>query len=231
MRRLCLACCIGAIAAGLAFPYYLDRYEKQEGRFLPVNIELAKFGRVTTAMERLRRDQHRIAFVKSLLWGTSKGTQPMQDRDQQVLRMLNTWKDVWSANVKNILQSPLSLALSVIYANLSLVFLTIGCIYAVVRSSLRTAWDRFGCVLVTFALVEIAALIFYTYEYPHPIGVENKAIYIAPALLGFGYLVTLTSRMAGTIQIPKSLVSKIFIGIGIISVSCFMIFNTVLPVY
>jgi hypothetical protein len=230
-HRLGVACGIGALMIAIEFPYYFERNYKPEGQFFPINMDLEEYGKQEVMAQQERRDADRIAFLREFLWGNSPDASRIQDRDQRNVRLLNTWKDVWSANKHNIQQSGLSLALSTMYANLSLVFLGLGCTYLLVRLSRWTVWDRLGYVFLIFSLVEIAALIFYAYKYPHAIGVTNKGIYIAPALLGFGYLITLIGYCAGNIHIPRSLSGNIIAGFAIVCLAMFLTLNAIIPVY
>ncbi len=230
-HRVLVACCICGVAVAMASPYYFQRYYRQTGQFFPTNMDLEKYDKNTAIAERAQRDKNPTEFLQQFFWRTSPDATRIQDRDQKTVRLLNTWKDIWSGNKHNVKQSGLSLALSNIYANLALVFLAFGYIYYVGQLSRWTPWDRLGSALLIFSLVEIAFVILYTYRYPHAIGVPNKGIYIAPALLGFGYLITLMGRAAGEIRLSHSRKNNILSGIAIACVAGCIILNAVLPVY
>ncbi len=230
LYRVSIALCIALTAAAMAFPYYYGRYYMQVGEFFPTNMDLEHYDKQTAINERVERDQHLSLFFRQLFWGTSADSVQIQDRDQKNVRMLNTWKDLWSALKYNVHDSAFSLQLSSIYANVSLLFLFVGCICFFLTLSRWTLWDRFGFATIVFSLVEIALLISYSYKYPHALGVPNKGIYIAPALFGFGYILTFIARVAGAIRFPKRIPSRITMVIAILFLGGFITLNAMLPV-
>ncbi len=225
------ASCLCAIALAIAFPYYFERYEQKTGQFFPTNQDLDIYDKHMTLEERAVRDRDRITFLQQFFWGTSSDAVRMQDRDQKVLRILNTWKDVWSANKYNIEQSPLSLLLSRIYARLSLLFLGLGSISFLLQFRRWTSWDQLGVILLLFSLIEILSLLIYSYQYPHPIGIPNKGMYIAPALLGCGYLMTACIQPVEDMLVRHLFFARLCAYFGLLALASFLLLNALIPVY
>lgn len=194
-------------------------------------MDLEQFDEHMALEERARRDADPGAFWMDLLFRNSPDATRIQDRDQNVVRMLNTWKDVWSGNKHNIAQSPLSLALSDAYARFSVLLLLIGVAPYVLRLRRWSLWDRFGTICILITCMEIASLIAYTYRYPHPPGVPNKGVYIAPALLGLGYLMTLMLQSAGELRRPQTPMRRFFCYSLLSLLVVMTLMNAGLPVY
>jgi hypothetical protein len=229
-RRVGYACSLCVLALVSALPYYALRYLPQTGTLLPSNMEMAEFDRATWEEEKQTvRDADLQAFWRDLLWGTSPGTERIQDRDQARVRMLNTWKDLWAGSRHNVTQSPLSLSLSTSYSVIGALLLSIGIAHLLCHLRSRDDWGRFGLLLTVFAVLHVLALVAYAYRYPHPLGIPNKAIYAAPALIGFGYLLT---RPLSLSPLGQSSSRSDRRGVLLIAgLASFVLLNHLLPVY
>ena len=230
-RQLRIAC--GACAAALLIvsPYYIGRYVHQTGMVLPTNMDIVRFDKTKIDAGRSIRDNNRAAFVLNLFSRAPSVPDRIQDRDQKTMRMLNTWKDVWAGSRKNVRQSPLSLWLSTAEARAAIILLIAGCASFFLRAHRRSPWDRMGQALILFSLLQIFSLIIFAYHYPHPSGITNKGLYIAPALLGFGYLMSCSFTGCGDVKAPRTWRGRGIMIAGLALLGGMMFLNGFLPVY
>ncbi len=229
--NLLIAACIGLGAVAIAFPYYHERYYKQTEQFFPTNMDLERYNKRFVAAKERQEDWEFLSFTRNLLASSSRNAPLMQDRDQNTVRLFNSWRDLWSGSKHNVEQSEASLRLSILYADIAFWLIWAGIIYFYMDICNKSDWHRLGIVLILFGFMQLLALVAYTYRYPHPLGIPNKGIYIAPALLGFGYIICNMAAFIGNIRAPKGLVGLVVCYISCAALIAFILCNALMPVY
>ena len=230
VRRITGACALGVVVLVLAFPYYFGRQYTQSGHFFPSNMDFENYDKAALMNDRSKRDENPVLFLTQFFGGSSEGSTRIQERDQAVMRLENTWKDLWAGSKNNVQQSRSSLFLSVCYGAFAPLFLLVGLIALAYRRSRWTRWESVGCALIAFSLLELVFLLFYSYQYPHVIGIPNKLIYISPALLGFGFLLAAWIPSTG-IHFPRSMKTMAGTVLGTALLAGIVLADALLPVY
>ncbi len=230
MRLFLVGCAVSGLAVSMVSPYYVGRYYVQTGKLLVSNMDLPRYRSARLQSQYVLRDQDRIGFLRDYLFGNDPEAPGMDDRDQKHARMINTWKDFWAGNNRNLKQSSLSVALSTVYANLAVLFMAAGaCVWAA-RHKRRTAFDRLGTAFILLAIVHVLFITTYGYVYPHTRGVTNKGIYIVPAIYGLGYLVALAATAIPFSKPTSRWYAPLKVTL-MTMLAAYMVLNAALPVY
>lgn len=210
---------ISVIALAVASPYYINRYYAQEGVLLPSNND----GWIEPYQ--VQRDTDRLTFVLNQLFAPlahAEGT-PLEDFDFAGIRLFDTWNSIWARSTWFRAQSLPSIIVSMFYI-VTMPFLLVGGLIAYRKTKNRTPalWKALGRTLILFSLLQLLASIQFVYNKPYAPWHPAKAIYIAPVILGIGYLI---SNNLYTLQ--SELGWKIALGF----VAMFIMLNHGVPVY
>ncbi|MBP9773513.1 MAG: glycosyltransferase family 39 protein [Candidatus Peribacteraceae bacterium] len=227
--QLWLPICSIVIALIFVFPYYSLRYYKTQGVWLPSNTN--HFDAISQKQARAQRDSDRIVFVTNLFGPTTVHKKGIQFRDLTTARLADTWKDVWIMDQWLIDGSKIIVPLrariiGTVYLTL-MPFLLLGGfamhLWQLRKKNKNDVWQRFGLLLLSYSALLILALIFYIYKNPWAGSLANKAIYIAPATLGIGYLLAEYTRTKKSTHMSQILLFGLLV--------CMMIMSHLIPVY
>jgi 4-amino-4-deoxy-L-arabinose transferase-like glycosyltransferase len=190
LRPLFSAALVGCIAIAIAFPYYYSRYKIPEGTFFPNNGDWI-IGDALVGARKIR-DEAPTEFFLTLFRPTSVHAEGgLRQRDHAAVRLADTWRDIF---LKDDYLGPTSAAtewVGTMEFMLSPWLLLLGLLLFLRRARRRSAWQRLGFVLIAFAIVQWAALIYHSYQNPYADWIPAKGIYILPSLFALGYLAAL----------------------------------------
>ena len=217
--RLAAATCLGIFALTIASPYYINRYYKTEGVFLPSNND----GWIEPYQA--HRDKDRLTFVLNQLFAplaNAEGT-ALKDFDFAGIRLFDTWNSIWARSTWFRAQNPLSIIVSMIYIA-SMPILLFGGLIASHKYRHRSPplWMALGYTLLTFSLLQLLASITFVYDKPYAPWHPAKAIYIAPIVFGIGYLLSNNLYACRSVRAWKAVLG---------CVALFTIINHTIPVY
>lgn len=220
------------ISAAIASPYYVGRYYVQERTLFPSNMDFEEYGRsVHEEQRRTVRDSDRVAFVRDFFRVSIAELLRLQDRDQERVRIINTWRDFWAGNKYNVTQTPLSLSLSHIYSFAALFLIALGTIRFIQRFRLQSEpWDQFGVVLLGLSIMCMFSLFLYPWKYPHPVGLLTKLIYVMPLVLGTGWILSFPAGILSSLPKKFFAAHLICVAFGFL-LGAFIVLNHILPVY
>ena len=217
------------ISLVVVIPYYGVRYIQQEGKLFVSNQDFQEFGAADLARERREvRDRDRIAFVRDFFRVDRTELLTLHKRDQSRIRLVNTWRDLWAGSEHNVSRSHFSLALSHFYSLFALPLLALGLV-ACMRDRRHATVSQIGMTLLTMSALYFALMLFYTWKYPHPLGIPNKLIYAAPMVLGIGYV--LSRAIVSVFAIAAKRHARTASCVGCILLMLFVLVNHFAPVY
>lgn len=233
MRNVGFALLTGFIAIALVSPYYFHRYYQTSGKFFPSNNDYITSIGLHQAANRVHRDEAGLRFFTNMLRpGKFDVVDHPEWRDAQEPRLVDAWKDVWRPDSALGRMSANTRSMTIWYLLVMPWLVGAGCILYLLNGlkNGRTMWWLFGVVLLIFSLIEIAALIKFTYDYPWISYNPLKACYIAPAIWIFAYFLSqyfsLPNVLFGNTSVSRKMESAGFLVVG-----AFVLVNYLLPVY
>ena len=208
----------------LTFPYYHHRYYATKGTFFPSNTD------TWIGEHREKRDKAPFIFMKNVLLAPKAHAQgtPLEEFSFEGLRLYDVWNSFWARSTDFIEQSEISKGLSQLYRTFTPFLMIIGLMIVLCTAYRRSSyWNRLGIVILSFTFIQFLALLWYIYQNPYGDWIPAKAAYIAPAVMGIGFLLA-HSFAPFTHFTPKrtSLQVALLAGIAI-----FIIVNHSIPVY
>jgi hypothetical protein len=184
------ACAIAcACALIIAFPYYFTRYYQPFGSFFPHNEDY--FAPEMVARARAVRDADRLQlFIDLFKRSPAQRSESVIVRDQEKVRLFDTWRDFWVK--ERYFGSPSTFSLRVAtYYVYGMPFLLLLGFLSFIWYSFRkdSVWYKLGDVLFSVCIIQFLGLLYHIYNDPTSIFYPGKAIYIVPATMGIGFLI------------------------------------------
>ena len=208
-----------SVAAALVFPYYYVNYYVPEKTFFFNNTGNTAF--VHEDQEAIKqRDADPKAFVQSLIL-------PYENNEGRLLR---TWHSLWRGEDRPP-QSEIAERFILFYFGIMPWLVLLGLGLFVFRFQSQSPWHRFGFFLLLFSLLELLFLVTLIVQHPVPGYFLNKGIYIAPASLGFGFLLSMVMDLPNMLPERAIVLRKAMILIFVVSIFLFVVANNVVPVY
>ncbi|MEQ1849902.1 MAG: glycosyltransferase family 39 protein [Candidatus Peribacteraceae bacterium] len=169
----------------LVTPFYIGHNVMQKGSLF-YNTANDYFMILDTKHARKRRDSDRLSFIASFAL-------PTLEKKVDTTRLLPSrlsflWRQFWRAPetfnpfVKNGY-------ISEILSSLFFLICFGGMWLSWTKRKEKGAMQRIARISLIFGVVQILALCFFHWQYPHPGSFSLKAVYIAPVLLTIGVLV------------------------------------------
>ncbi len=224
------------IAVTLTSPYYLLRYFRQEGILFPSNADVVLGEELVTA--RVYRDLHMekfffLLFVPDCPFFFPRGADmpDFHNHNYETPRFADTWKDFWIADYNPLFQTRESSLVSLRYLQIAPWLLLLGFalwLWSFLRK--RGAEEWLGFILLAIALLFLLALTKYVYDYPHAPFKPTKGIYIAPAMWGVAYALSLAlCRFPRILVLPA--LQRAYERLLLVLVVVFLFLNHLLPIY
>lgn len=189
---------VSVVSGLLVLPFYYQRYYRVEGTFFPNNADMFEAEKIAEA--RAKRDKDPLAYLGNMLLpNRSPENAEPAFRDYQVMRISDTWRDVWSGDTVRVpYAGRFTRAVERFYLLVMPAVFWLACAGLALRTvrTLRRkhadagdrAWLGFGVVLLGFGLAVWAALLYYMYTVPFPDWRTGKAIYLGAAIPSLAWL-------------------------------------------
>ncbi|MDO8469252.1 MAG: hypothetical protein Q7S29_05870 [Candidatus Peribacter sp.] len=221
------------IALAMIMPYYYFKNIRGEGELFPftkaIGINLS-----CQDAARQKRDADPGAFFIAL-FATSPVhvLQGPEVRDQEFVRLADTWKDLWMSDAWIGVQKGASRIMSMLYFTIAPLLVISGIVAflcAFGRAQLRQ-WNVFGLFVLLLAFIEIGMEIAFLYRYPCAKAVPSKAIYILPATMGLSFILASNSYLPLLSATTTPAAAVRFQFTMLLGVALLMLCNFMLPVY
>lgn len=208
----------------LTFPYYHHRYFASTGTFFPSNTD------TWIGEHREKRDEAPFTFIKNVLFAPkahAEGT-ALEAFRFEGLRLYDIWNSFWARSTDFADQSETSRTISRLYLTTTPFLAIIGLVLALCTARRRpSAWNRLSIVLLSFTLIQFLALLWYIYQNPYGDWIPAKAAYIAPAMLGIGFLLAQPFAPFTSFTPKRTLLQTALFAL----IALFIVINHSIPVY
>lgn len=224
------AVCAVVLGMVLVAPYYIFRYALPMGTLLPNNADITQPKEEAAA--RVVRDTDRLGFVLGMFTPSGAPTGNPQFRDMEHARLVETWRDVWRQDLWLGKEETLPWLLSAWYLRwMPFLCLASATLMLFAFRRLPQLWKNLGVVFLGIFVIEILALMQYTFNFPWGGAVLMKGIYVAPATFFLAYI--LMGPVVLFTLLPKSVarLGRVGVFFTLILVGTFVLLNHLLPVY
>lgn len=212
----------------LAAPYYGMRYYLPYGAIFPSNADIVEGD--NQAIARQERDADPVGFIRGMFFPAKGDPSDLQSRDMGTARLEETWRDAWRKDSWLGAQEEPAKSVSAFYLFLMPLLALAGCISLFMKNDSPASWKKMGPLLAAFSVIQLFALIKYTYDFPWGGAVLMKGIYVAPMLWMFAYVVahglSIALHRPPADHAPQRSFEVIFLLLIV-----FTIINHMLPVY
>jgi len=230
------AICVSCLALLMVLPYYYGRYYVPLGTLVPAQYA-TRGGLLEEHSElfdssRIQRDKDRLGFFLNLI--SPIPAQSDMDpgfRDYETIRFANTWRDVWSGDSVRVPMNDTAKSVARFYLSLMPWLFLTGLVIFLVRSLELGSLQRLGWVFFFVFLIQIAALVVFSYKNPYAGWRPEKATYIAPALWFLGYIFAQCFDMSWLLSRCTTRYYKWTPHIVVILIASFILANHFIPVY
>jgi hypothetical protein len=207
------------IAVSCALPYYTINYYVPEGTFLFSNAGTVLWvGQTDEA--RAIRDADPGAFARSLV-------RPYGEQDARLAR---TWRSFWGMEDREP-QPGRAAAIVDAYLVVMPWLVGVGLLLFILRRGTGGRWRDLGTVVLGYSVLQVLFIVAYIAAYPIDGFFANKGIYIAPASLGIGLLLSAWMETPGLIPARHPRARRWAMIALTLLVALFLVANNLLPVY